>query len=436
MQLNPPSPINVSIIIPIFNVEKYLRKCLDSVILQTFKNLDIILVNDGSTDRSLEIAKEYLQKDSRIFLINKPNGGLSSARNMGIEFIKTLTLREVIEKKFTIDKKVFSRKKAFSFNEELVEIQSSFIKAHFNLVSPRFVETDLIDSSSFILQEMPQNCYIHFLDSDDSFELDCIYNCIKPLLQEKYDVIWHNFNYVAESTGSSFPERCLIDPLDTKIWDNGKEYFSQAKSRYTPWVWKGMFLAKRLDFYTLRFQYGIDYEDCDFGTILLLFSQKIYFKNFIGVNYLVRASSLSHFSKKEEFPKRMPIYLEELRGNFESYFNLKVYYSAYSYTKIIETFFNLMKLPNIDQDQKAILLQQIKEFFVLAIQYFYIFYPKHTKKFFNNDPKNIKTLFKKIKTIRRLALFFPIYVFIAFTRCFKDSLIRKVKKTLELLPKK
>ncbi|EPC9468253.1 glycosyltransferase family 2 protein [Campylobacter lari] len=83
----------ITIIIPIYNVAPYLRECLDSVINQTYKDLDIILVDDGSLDMSLE----YLNKDERIFLISKENWGLSSARNMGLEFIKGTKLRDFFE---------------------------------------------------------------------------------------------------------------------------------------------------------------------------------------------------------------------------------------------------------------------------------------------------------------------------------------------------
>ncbi|WP_158656794.1 glycosyltransferase family 2 protein, partial [Helicobacter bilis] len=82
------SPQNkkVGVVIPIYNVAPYLRECLDSVINQTYKNLSIVLVNDGSTDNneSLNIAKEYVAKDSRFILIDKENGGQSTARNVGI----------------------------------------------------------------------------------------------------------------------------------------------------------------------------------------------------------------------------------------------------------------------------------------------------------------------------------------------------------------
>lgn len=78
----------VSIVIPIYNVEKYLRSCIDSIIGQSFQDFELILVNDGSIDSSLEICREYEQRDKRIKVINKKNGGLSSARNAGLSVAK------------------------------------------------------------------------------------------------------------------------------------------------------------------------------------------------------------------------------------------------------------------------------------------------------------------------------------------------------------
>lgn len=75
----------VSVILPVYNVEKYIREALDSVINQTYKNLEIILVDDGSPDSSGDICDEYAAKDDRIRVIHKENGGVSSARNAGIE---------------------------------------------------------------------------------------------------------------------------------------------------------------------------------------------------------------------------------------------------------------------------------------------------------------------------------------------------------------
>lgn len=75
----------ISIIVPIYNVENYLRQCLDSVLGQTFKNFEVLLVNDGSSDSSGDICREYVEKDSRFHYFEKENGGLSDARNYGIE---------------------------------------------------------------------------------------------------------------------------------------------------------------------------------------------------------------------------------------------------------------------------------------------------------------------------------------------------------------
>ena len=75
----------ISVIIPVYNVQEYLPKCLDSVIAQTYGNLEILLVNDGSTDQSGEICDRYAQKDSRIHVIHQDNKGLAAARNTGIE---------------------------------------------------------------------------------------------------------------------------------------------------------------------------------------------------------------------------------------------------------------------------------------------------------------------------------------------------------------
>ncbi|MGL5549114.1 MAG: glycosyltransferase family 2 protein [Culicoidibacterales bacterium] len=77
----------VSVVVPVYNVAQYLPKCLDSIVNQTYKNLEIILVNDGSTDNSLEIIHEYAKKDSRIMVIDQENGGLSDARNTGVKQI-------------------------------------------------------------------------------------------------------------------------------------------------------------------------------------------------------------------------------------------------------------------------------------------------------------------------------------------------------------
>lgn len=77
--------IKISVIIPVYNVEKYIEQCLDSIVNQTYQNLEIIIVNDGSNDNSLEIINRYSQNDRRIKIINLENKGVSFARNIGIK---------------------------------------------------------------------------------------------------------------------------------------------------------------------------------------------------------------------------------------------------------------------------------------------------------------------------------------------------------------
>lgn len=75
----------VSVIVPVYNAEKYLPKCIDSIVNQTYRNLDIILVDDGSTDESGRICDEYAQRDGRIRVFHKENGGQASARNKALD---------------------------------------------------------------------------------------------------------------------------------------------------------------------------------------------------------------------------------------------------------------------------------------------------------------------------------------------------------------
>ena len=95
----------VSVIVPVYNVELYLVDCLESICKQSYRNLEIIVVNDGSIDNSLHICYEFARKDSRIQVIDKPNGGLSDARNSGLtvckgEYICFIDSDDVIHKDF------------------------------------------------------------------------------------------------------------------------------------------------------------------------------------------------------------------------------------------------------------------------------------------------------------------------------------------------
>lgn len=92
----------ISIVVPVYNVEKYIERCLDSIVNQTYKNLEIILVNDGSTDDSLSVCERYAKTDDRIKIITQDNAGLSAARNTGMNHA-TSELITFIDSDDTID---------------------------------------------------------------------------------------------------------------------------------------------------------------------------------------------------------------------------------------------------------------------------------------------------------------------------------------------
>lgn len=75
----------ISVIVPVYNAEKWLRRCVDSILAQTFTDFELLLIDDGSTDGSPAICDEYAVKDSRVRVFHKPNGGVSSARNLGLD---------------------------------------------------------------------------------------------------------------------------------------------------------------------------------------------------------------------------------------------------------------------------------------------------------------------------------------------------------------
>lgn len=79
--------VKLSVIVPVYNVESYIRRCLDSILAQTYRNLEIILVDDGSTDTSGEICDEYAALDARVQVVHKENGGVFSARREGIMYV-------------------------------------------------------------------------------------------------------------------------------------------------------------------------------------------------------------------------------------------------------------------------------------------------------------------------------------------------------------
>ncbi len=114
--------IKISIIVPVYNVAKYLPKCLDSLCAQTIREIEIIAVNDGSTDNSPSILKAYAEKDPRIVVLDKPNGGLSDARNFAFPYVHGEYMTFLDSDDF-VDQEMYEKmyRKAKEKNADIVE---------------------------------------------------------------------------------------------------------------------------------------------------------------------------------------------------------------------------------------------------------------------------------------------------------------------------
>lgn len=200
----------ISIIVPVYNVEKYLARCLDSLTNQTLRNIEIICVNDGSTDSSLEILRDYASKDNRIIIVDKANGGLSSARNAGLELIQgeyfmfvdsddwldECTCEESYKniKDNDADCLMFSYTKEFGthsivnhiFNQDKIvwqneDVQNNFHRRLFGLIGKELSKPqdgDLIVSACMQLFNSEKFKYIRFVDTKKIGTEDCWYQIL------------------------------------------------------------------------------------------------------------------------------------------------------------------------------------------------------------------------------------------------------------------
>ncbi|WP_242449195.1 glycosyltransferase family 2 protein, partial [Campylobacter hepaticus] len=303
----------VGVVIPVYNVEKYLKECLDSVINQTYKNLQIVLVNDGSTDEhSLNIAKEYTLKDERFILFDKENGGLSSARNVGIEYFSqeyefkniTTHIKENTLIEFQLSKhnpynihKVYKSFKAFKDEKDLKEFKN------------------------------PKIDYIIFLDSDDYWELNCIEECVPRM--DGVEIVWFDWKFYYETKNINFEnityhdrynfKEGIITPLD---WI---EQYQHTKITWFSFAWNGMIKFKHITNYNLYFINQTIHEDVFFGISLFLSCNFISYLPRKLYNYRIRKNSLCDYTNQNENTWINP-YMQDIYNKFKNIEETKSYH--------------------------------------------------------------------------------------------------------------
>ncbi|TDJ90423.1 glycosyltransferase family 2 protein [Campylobacter lari] len=360
----------IGVVIPIYNVEKYLKECLDSVINQTYTNLEIILVNDGSTDEnSLNIAKEYTLKDKRITLFDKKNGGLSSARNVGIEYFsgeyklknKTQTLKENSLIEFNIEGNnpyeiytVYKSYKAFNDEQDLTSFTYPIID------------------------------YIIFLDSDDYWELNCIEECVPRM--DGVDVVWFDYRPLYDKVKRKHISQMTYFDYKNEIIITPKEWLEKARERklfYFWFAWQGMI---NFDFFKnikLQFINGIFAEDCHFGVLLFALSKNIYiFPKQIYVYRLRELSSMNFTNKK--WVIHPSSHLKKI-DVFENSNTTRLYYESASWMQIALNFIKFI-------DSNHYLSEDIKTHFLPVVCNKAL-----TLKKFDKDPLCLKKYTKNLK---------------------------------------
>lgn len=156
--------IAISVIVPVYNVEKYLKRCLDSIINQSLKDIEIICVNDGSTDGSAEILDQYKNLDNRVIIANQENKGLSAARNTGMkiaqgEYISFVDSDDWIDNDFL--EKLYSAAKKYDADAACASIERSYASGR------KFKKLDLQEekilsgaAEKYRALEIPRKCYV------------------------------------------------------------------------------------------------------------------------------------------------------------------------------------------------------------------------------------------------------------------------------------
>ena len=150
----------ISVIVPVYNVEEYLPKCLDSIINQTYKNLEIILVDDGSTDNSWKICDEYAEKDKRISVIHKNNGGQGSARNVGLNHAKGEYITFVDSEDYITEDMIYYLLKFLEDNKlDVAMIADCYVYDKSKIFYPKDFKTIILDKRDDMIKYLFANKY-------------------------------------------------------------------------------------------------------------------------------------------------------------------------------------------------------------------------------------------------------------------------------------
>lgn len=283
--------MRIGLIVPVYNVEKYVAKCLDSILAQSYQDFVIVLVNDASTDSSRDICFRYYNLDKRIVVLDSvANAGQASVRNVALKFFTH---------KGTLD---------------TLSLPNITIYTHF--------------------ESIPQCQYIKFIDSDDSITKDCLKICLKAIQTYQVDVLIHDWYCLTESgevRNEMFFKKFLnldeseyYKPMDTAT------FFAKRKKGIAGFVCNALYDIRLFYNPYARFLEGVIFEDVLSYFVFFSFVKKvIYIPEMLYVVF-ERENSTMRFREDNVDVSALPTYQQPLAKLFRSPYNAYLYHTHYS----------------------------------------------------------------------------------------------------------
>ena len=261
----------ISIVIPIYNAEKYLHECLDSVINQTYKNIEIIAINDGSNDNSLDILNEYFNNDKRIKIYTKENGGVSSARNYALEKVNGDYIMFIDSDDYLVNKNVI---------QELINNLQGY-----DII--RFGNYDLKDNN------LLENKQIYKLQDEYESGIDFINKVLSNV--DTYG--WYLWQYIFKKelwNGIKFPEGRIFEDASTiyKVLLNSNKIKTITEPIYT-YRYNDVSLSKKINLKICKDMLETIDESCNYiNTLSIQDNTKELLKNNFSYSYISVVNAL------------------------------------------------------------------------------------------------------------------------------------------------
>ena len=210
----------ISVIVPVYNVSDYLNECIESIIQQTYKNLEIILINDGSTDNSLQICKDYAEKDTRIIVLDKQNGGQSSARNLGLDYAMGEYIA-FIDSDDAVSLDVFEENTKILEKDKSIDVLQFPVYKNYGLKTAYIssFKTGPIEGTENLFREWIENYRISWIVCDKIFKRE-VFNQIRFV-----DGMFYEDNYIITN---------VLDSIDKLyVSDKGLYYYYYRNNTIT-----------------------------------------------------------------------------------------------------------------------------------------------------------------------------------------------------------